>query len=77
MVDSQQKVLTLADGTPAANDATPLRQVARTPTWAPETPVRDVYEVRLPTANADAHLLLILYDAHTLQEAGRLQMALP
>jgi hypothetical protein len=70
-------VLTLADGTPAVNDASPLRQVARTPAWAPETPVRDVYEVRLPTADTDVHLLLILYDAHTLQEVGRLQRALP
>lgn len=77
VVDSQQKVLTLADGTPAVNDASPLRQVARTPAWAPETPVRDVYEVRLPTADTDVHLLLILYDAHTLQEVGRLQGALP
>ena len=39
--------------------------------------MRDVYEVRLPTADTDVHLLLILYDAHTLQEVGRLQRALP
>lgn len=66
----------LPDNSPAITDAYPLRQVAPTSTWAPSAQVRDVYEVRLPKENSAA-VLLIIYDAETLTEAGRVHAPLP
>lgn len=77
VVDDAGNPLLRADGSPAVVDAYPLRQVAGTRTWAPGAPVRDVHEAPLPAAAQDAHLLLIVYDAQSLEEAGRLQIALP
>jgi hypothetical protein len=39
--------------------------------------VRDVHEVRLPADRTGAAVLLILYDAETLAEVGRVQAPLP
>jgi hypothetical protein len=77
VVDEAGNPLLRADGSPAVVDAYPLRQVAGTRTWAPGTPVRDVHEALLPAAAQNAHLLLIFYDAESLEEAGRLEIALP
>ena len=71
--------LTQPDGSPAAVDSLPLRQVAPTTTWLPGEVVRDVHEIHLPPAVADqpAKLLLILYDAETLVEEGRVEIEAP
>jgi hypothetical protein len=77
VVDGAGEALLLPDGSAAVVDAYPLRQVARTPTWAPGAQVRDVHEVRLPADRTGAAVLLILYDAETLAEVGRVQAPLP
>jgi len=76
IVDAAGNPLAQADGSPAVVDAYPLRQVAATTTWAPGVQVRDVHEIALPDS-ADAHLLLIIYDATSLEEVGRLEAPLP
>jgi hypothetical protein len=38
--------------------------------------VRDVHEIALPDS-ANAHLLLIIYDATSLEEVGRLEAPVP
>ncbi len=76
IVDAAGNPLAQADGSPAVIDAYPLRQVAATTTWAPGVQVRDVHEIALPVG-ADAHLLLIVYDAASLEEMGRLEAPLP
>lgn len=77
IVDAAGNVITRPDGEPATLDASPLRQVAPTSTWAPGVQVRDVYDVPAPLLPDGARLLAILYDAETLAEAGRLEIALP
>jgi len=76
IVDAAGNPLAQADGSLAVVDAYPLRQVAATTTWAPGVQVRDVHEIALPVG-ADAHLLLIVYDAASLEEVGRLEAPLP
>ena len=67
--------VTNADGSPVVLDQLPLRQVAPTPTWAPGERLRDIYDLRLPPAFAGAATLqVILYDAATLEEAGRVEL---
>jgi hypothetical protein len=76
IVDAVGNPLLLADGSPAVMDAYPLRQVAPTTTWASGVQVRDVHEISLPDST-DARLLLIIYDAASLEEVGRLEATLP
>lgn len=64
------------NGAQAMNDAYPLRQVAATTTWAPGVQVRDVHEIALPERE-HVRLLLIMYDAASLGELGRMEIALP
>jgi hypothetical protein len=77
VVDAAGEPILLPDGSTAVMDAYPLRQVALAPTWAPGEQVRDVYETRLPANSAGAHVLLIVYDAETLAEIGRVEAPLP
>lgn len=82
IVDAAGAPLVRADSSAAVIDASPLRQVAATTTWAPGVQVRDVHEIALPgdaalSAGATARLLLIIYDAASLEELGRLETALP
>ena len=77
IVDAAGNVITRPDGEPATLDASPLRQVAPTSSWAAGVQVRDVYDLPAPPFPADARLLAIVYDAATLAEAGRLEIALP
>ncbi len=77
IVDAAGNVITRPDGEPATLDASPLRQVAPTSSWAAGVQVRDVYDLPAPPLPADARLLAIVYDAETLDEAGRLEIALP
>lgn len=77
VVDRAGEPLLLPGGAAAVSDAYPLRQVAPTSTWATGAQVRDVHEVRLPPDNADATVLMIIYDAETLVEMGRIQAPLP
>ncbi|GIK74816.1 MAG: hypothetical protein BroJett021_38040 [Chloroflexota bacterium] len=67
----------LRSGLPAVTDAYPLRQVARTPSWEKNIQVRDVYETKLPDDLIDAAVLVIVYDADTLAEVGRLNAPVP
>lgn len=76
VVDASGAPLVHANGAPAVIDAYPLRQVAATTTWAPGVQVRDVHEVALPE-RPHARLLLIIYDAASLEEVGRLETPLP
>lgn len=76
IVDAAGVPLVQADGGAAVIDASPLRQVAATTTWAPDVQVRDVHEIALPDS-VDAQLLLIIYDAANLEEVGRLTTSLP
>ena len=76
IVDAAGNPLAQAGGSPAVVDAYPLRQVAATTTWAPGVQVRDVHEIALPDS-ANAHLLLIIYDATSLEEVGRLEAPVP
>lgn len=58
----------------ATQDHFPLHQVALTPSWVVDGVVRDSYELPLPP---QAHrLLVIVYDAQTLEEAGRFEIPL-
>jgi hypothetical protein len=61
-----------ADGQPVQADQFPLRLVANTPDWVPGEVVRDVHDLALPpsAAGQPAQLVVILYDADTLAEAG-------
>jgi len=77
IVGADGQPLALADGSPAVVDAYPLRQVAPTTTWAPGVQVRDVHELSIPDATTNAHLLLVIYDAASLEEVGRLTAPLP
>lgn len=77
VVNAADEPLFLRSGAPAVTDAYPLRQVARTTTWPQGVQVRDVYETPLPDGLADARLLIIMYDADTLAEIGRLYAPLP
>lgn len=75
--------LRLQDGTgtpvhwPAGDAVTadryPLHQVARTDQWRPGEPIRDVHRFRIPkrALTATSELLIILYDAETVAEVGR------
>ncbi len=67
-----------AAGQAVTADRFPLRQVAPTATWLPGETIRDVYELSLPaTARAAAgNLLVILYDAATIQEVGQVHISL-
>lgn len=67
-----------ATGQAITADRFPLRQVAPTTTWLPGETIRDVYELSLPVkARATVgELLIILYDAATIQEAGRVRLPL-
>jgi len=77
IVDAAGQPLPGRDGLPAVVDAYPLRQVAGTRTWPPTVQVRDVYEVPLPVQLSGALVLIIIYDAETLMEAGRIQFPIP
>lgn len=68
---------TLRSGLPAVTDAYPLRQVAHTPSWEKNIQVRDVHETKLPDDLNDAAVLVIIYDADTLAEVGRLNAPVP
>ena len=64
-----------ADGQPAVEDHFPLRQVAPTTSWAPGGAIADVYTVPLPAVRSpDDRLLVIIYDADTLAEVGRVEL---
>lgn len=76
-VDAAGIPLTLENGASAVVDAYPLRQVASALTWAPGVQVRDVYETAIPSDTEGSHLLLIIYDAETLEEIGRVAAPLP
>lgn len=67
-----------SDGEALIVDRFPLRQVAPTSTWQPSEIIRDVYDLALtPNKRADAQSLeIILYDATTIIEAGRIQIPL-
>jgi hypothetical protein len=77
IVDAAGQPLPGRDGLPAVVDAYPLRQVAGTRTWPPTVQVRDVHEVPLPAQFSGALALIIIYDAETLMEAGRIQFQIP
>jgi len=77
MVDVAGEPRLLRSGQPAVTDAYPLRQVASAPSWAPAVQVRDVHETQLPDDLNGAGLLVIIYDAETLTEVGRLRAPLP
>jgi hypothetical protein len=76
IVNSAGELLPLADGSPAQADLFPLRLVAPSSTWLPGERVRDEQLMPLPTTTDDASLLVILYDADTLAEAGRILLPL-
>lgn len=76
IVDAAGTPLVGNDGAPAVVDAYPLRQVAGARTWPPGVQVRDVHEVPLPAQLSEAQALIILYDAETLEEVGRIQFSL-
>ncbi len=67
----------LPDGTPMQKDHVPLRGTAATPDWVVGETVRDVYTVPLLPGVPGATLAIIVYDAATLAEVGRLQTPLP
>jgi hypothetical protein len=71
--------LTNPDGSLAVEDQLPLRQIAPTSTWVPGERVRDVYELHLPPSAfaGSSSLQIIVYDAVTLAETGRLAIPLP
>ncbi len=79
LLDAAGNPLTYPDGSPAALDEYPLRQVAPTTTWQPGEIVRDVYTLYLPPGVQSQPLTLqvILYDAETVAEVGRWETALP
>jgi hypothetical protein len=78
LLDADGNQIVYPDGMPAVVDELPLRQVASTADWVPGEVVRDVHELRLPPgASTAARLLVILYDAATLAEAGRIELPLP
>lgn len=78
LLDAGSNPIVYSDGTPVVVDELPLRQVASTADWAPGEVVRDVHELRLPPdTSTAARLLVILYDAETLAEAGRIELPLP
>jgi hypothetical protein len=65
-----------ADGeTLAQEDRFPLRQVALTLHWLPGDVVRDVHDLQLPAAASQ--LLVIIYDAQSVDEVGRFELQLP
>jgi hypothetical protein len=66
---------TLADGAPVQEDLYPLRLVAPTSTWLPGELVRDTYLLPVESDAPFASLDLVLYDADTLAEAGRVQLS--
>ncbi|MBX3000048.1 MAG: DUF2723 domain-containing protein [Caldilineaceae bacterium] len=59
----------------AQEDRFPLHQVALTTHWSPGDTVRDVHYLPLP-AGAD-QLLVVVYDADSVEEVGRFQIDLP
>lgn len=52
-------------------DRFPLHQVALTNQWRPGEVIRDVHRVRIPSVATETELLVILYDATTVAEVGR------
>jgi hypothetical protein len=69
------RLLDVDDAILAQEDHFPLRQVALTPQWQPGQIVRDVHYLPLP-AEAKT-LLVIVYDAETIEETGRILIPLP
>jgi hypothetical protein len=65
-----------ADGeTLVQEDRFPLRQVALTRHWSPGEVVRDVHDLPLPSAARQ--LLVVVYDAESVDEVGRFPIQLP
>jgi hypothetical protein len=77
VLDESGTPLLYADGAPAVADRFPLRQVAPSWSWLPEEVVRDVHVLPLPDTWAqDAdRIQLIMYDAETIAEVGRWELA--
>ena len=73
LLDTDMSQIVWPEGEPVVEDRFPLRQVAPTTTWLPGEVVRDVHYLRIPgaTRNERTHLQIILYDATTVMEAGR------
>jgi hypothetical protein len=76
VLDAEGQVAALPDGSPAQQDLFPLRMVAPTSAWLPGEVVRDVYQIPLPENRAGLRVQAIVYDAATLAEAGRWEVAL-
>ena len=78
LADDAGNLLLQPDGTATVIDAFPLRHVALTTTWAPNTAVSDVHTVDLRASElARARQLeVIVYDAETVAEVARWQIDL-
>lgn len=59
----------------AQEDRYPLRQVALTQTWPAGQIVRDVHDLPLPLQSQT--LLVVVYNAETIEEVGRFEIPLP
>jgi hypothetical protein len=68
------------EGRQAVEDRFPLHQVAPTPTWVPGELIQDVHTIQLPpslysSAQVESPILLvIIYDAATALEEGRIEI---
>jgi len=65
------------NGAPVQEDRFPLLQVTKTPHWVVGELIRDVQRLRIPTLDQrqPAQVQVIVYDAESLAEAGRWQVA--
>jgi len=73
MLDSDGTPIAGADGAPVVTDRFPLHQVAPTSTWVTGETIRDVHILDLPDdwREEASALQIILYNAETVDEAGR------
>ncbi len=78
LVDAEGTPLTDAAGRPIAEDRFPIRQAALSRDWLPGELVRDVHYLPMPPeAGMAAILQVIVYDADTVVEEGRVELPLP
>lgn len=76
--DSAGSTVTWPNGSPVQQDLFPLHNVAATTTWLAGDIVHDAYLVAAPeAASGPLTLMIIVYDADTLAEAGRWNIELP
>ncbi len=78
LVDAEGTLVTEAAGRPVVEDHFPIRQAALSRDWLPGELVRDVHYLPMPPeAGMAASLQVIVYDADTVVEEGRVELPLP